>query len=161
MTASPGYAIDTIWKELELFLMAIKSADVKYQFGEFELDVGAYELRRNGQPIRLARQPMDLLLMLLDRPRELLTREHIAQRLWGPHIHTDMDAGIHTAILKIRQVLGDSRESPRFVDTVPGKGYRFVAPVQVADGSSASGESAVMRPRHLRARRGTTIYRRS
>ncbi len=115
---------------------------MRYRFGEFELDVRAYELRHNGHPVRLARQPMDLLLMLLDRPRELVTREHIAQRLWGPQIHTDVDAGIHTAILKIRQVLGDSREAARFVDTVPGKGYRFVAPVQVVDGSSAPGESA-------------------
>ena len=108
-----------------------------YRFGDFELDVRAYELRRNGEPVRLARQPMDVLLMLLDRPRELVTREHIAQRLWGPGVHTDVDAGIHTAVLKIRQVLGDSREAPRFVDTVSGKGYRFIAPVQVVNGSSA------------------------
>lgn len=115
---------------------------MRYQFGEFELDVRVYELRRSGQPVRLARQPMDLLLMLLDRPCELVTREHIAQHLWPPDIHTAVDAGIHTAILKIRQVLGDSREAPRFVETVPAKGYRFVAPVQVADGSTASRRSA-------------------
>ena len=129
-------------KVLNLSRSRYTPLNVRYRFGEFVLDVRAYELRRNGQPIRLARQPMDLLLMLLDRPRELVTREHIAQRLWGPHIHTDVDAGIHTAMLKIRQVLGDSREAPRFVDTVPGKGYRFVAPVQVVDGPSAPGESA-------------------
>jgi predicted ATPase/DNA-binding winged helix-turn-helix (wHTH) protein len=122
-------------------LIAIESADVRYHFGEFELDVRAYELRRNGHRVRLARQPMDVLLMLLDRPRELVTREQIAQRLWGPDIHTDVDAGIHTAILKIRQALGDSPETARFVDTVPGKGYRFVAAVQLVDGSSAPGES--------------------
>jgi TolB-like protein/DNA-binding SARP family transcriptional activator len=117
---------------LELVLTRIRSAGVKYRFLEFELDVDAYELRRNGQRLRLARQPMDLLLLLLSHPRELVTREDIAKRLWEPGVHTDVDAGIHTGILRIRQVLGDSREAPRYVETVPGKGYRFVAPVQVA-----------------------------
>ena len=114
---------------------------MKYVFGEFELDVHGYALRRNGREVRLSPQPMDVLLMLLNRPRELVTRESIAQRLWGPDIHTDADAGIHTAILKIRQVLGDSREAPRFVETVPARGYRFIAPVRVVDGSSAPDES--------------------
>ena len=91
----------------------------------------AYELRRRGTAFRLARQPMELLLLLLERRQELVSREDIAKRLWGPDVFTDFDAGIRTAILKIRQVLGDSRESPRFVETVPGKGYRFVAPVEV------------------------------
>jgi adenylate cyclase len=106
---------------------------VKYRFLEFELDVHAYELRRNGEKLRLARQPMDLLLLLLNRPRELVTREYIAKGLWAPEVHTDVDAGIHTAILRIRQVLGDSHEAPRFVETVPGKGYRFIAPLQLVD----------------------------
>ena len=75
---------------------------------------------------------MDLLLLLLSHPRELVTREYIAKRLWEPGVHTDVDAGIHTGILRIRQVLGDSREAPRFVETVPGKGYRFIAPVRVS-----------------------------
>lgn len=114
---------------------------MKYRFLEFELDVRAYELRRNGQRLRLARQPMDLLLLLLSRPRELVTREYIAESLWEPSVHTDVDAGIHTGILRIRQVLGDSREAPRFVETVPGKGYRFIAPVQVVDPAPAPCES--------------------
>ena len=109
--------------------MAVESAAVTYQFGEFEVDVLAYELRHRGARVRLSRQPMDLLLLLLERPHELVSREEIARRLWAPGVHTDLDAGIHTGNLKIRQVLGDSRESPRFVETVPGKGYRFVAPV--------------------------------
>ncbi len=116
-------------KSLEFVLTTIKSAGVKYRFLEFELDVDAYELRRNGRRLRLARQPMDLLLLLVRHPRELVTREEIAKRLWQPGVHTDVDAGIHTGILRIRQVLGDPREVPRFVETVPGKGYRFIAPV--------------------------------
>ena len=102
-----------------------------YRFGEFEVDVAAYELRREGQRLPLARQPMDFLLLLLERRQELVSREDIAKRLWRPDVFTDLDAGIRTAILKIRQVLGDSRESPRFVETVSGKGYRFVAPLEL------------------------------
>jgi len=79
----------------------------------------------------------------LERPRELVSREDIAKRLWTPGIHIDLDAGIHTAILKIRQVLGDPRESPQFVETVPGKGYRFVAPVEVITQSPARERAAL------------------
>jgi non-specific serine/threonine protein kinase len=93
---------------------------VTYRFGEFEVDRLAYEVRRSGHRVRLARQPMDLLLLLLEHRQELVSREEMAKRLWGPDVFTDLDAGIHTAILKIRQVLGDRRESPRFIETVPG-----------------------------------------
>ena len=104
---------------------------VTYRFEEFEVDVVAYEVRRRGHRIRLARQPMEVLLLLLEHRQELVSREDLAKRLWGPDVFTDSDAGIHTAILKIRQMLGESRGSPRFIETVPGKGYRFVATVEV------------------------------
>src|SRR2546426_8265414 len=104
---------------------------VGYRFGEFKVDVAAYELWRGPRRLRLARQPMDLLLLLLERRQELVSREDIAKRLWSPDVFTDLDAGIRTAILKIRRVLGDPRESPQFIETVPGKGYRLVAPVEV------------------------------
>jgi predicted ATPase/DNA-binding winged helix-turn-helix (wHTH) protein len=117
---------------------------VQYRFGEFEVDVLAYELRRGGHRARLARQPMDLLLLLLERPQEMVSREDIAKRLWTPGVHIDLDAGIHTAILKVRQVLGDTRESPQFVETVPGKGYRFVAPVEVITHSPPRERSELM-----------------
>ena len=100
-----------------------------FRFGDFELDAAAYELRRKGRRLRLARQPMELLLLLVEHPRALVSREEIAKRLWEPGVFIDVDAGIHTAILRIRQVLRDSSEAPRFVETVPGKGYRFVAAV--------------------------------
>lgn len=119
-------------------MTTIESAGVKYRFLEFELDVDAYELRRNGQRLRLARQPMDLLRLLLSHPRELVLRDDIANRLWEPGVHTDVDAGIHTGILRIRQVLGDPPRAPRFVETVPGKGYRFIAPVQLVDDRDGS-----------------------
>ena len=111
--------------------MRATSAAVTYRFGEFEVDVAAYELRREGHRLATRAATDGSLLLLLERRQELVSREDIAKRLWGPDVFTDLDAGIHTAILKIRQVLGDSRESPRFVETVPGKGYRFVAPVEV------------------------------
>ena len=111
--------------------MSTTSARVTYHFGEFEVDVAAYELRRSGCRVPLARQPMDLLLLLLERRQELVSREDMANLLWGPDVFTDLDAGIRTAILKIRQALGDSRESPSCVVTVPGKGYRFIARVEV------------------------------
>ena len=111
--------------------MSTNGTPATYRFGEFEVDLAAYELRRRGNRIRLTRQPMDLLLLLLERHRSLVSREDIVARLWGPDVHVDADAGIHTAILKIRQVLGDSRESPQFVETVSGRGYRFIAPVEV------------------------------
>ena len=121
--------------------MSTTSAAVTYRFGEFEVDVAAYELRREGQRLPLARQPMDLLLLLLERRQELVSREDIAKRLWSPDVFTDLDAGIRTAILKIRQVLGDSRESPRFVETVPGKGYRFVAPRRARASVASAGRA--------------------
>ena len=75
---------------------------------------------------------MEILLLLLERRQELVSRDEMAKRLWSPEVFTDPDAGIHTAILKIRQALGDSRDAPRYVETVPGKGYRFVGAVEVA-----------------------------
>src|SRR5579862_4416784 len=104
---------------------------VTYRFGEFEVDVGAWELRRGGHRLPLARQPMDLLLLLLERRQELVANEDITRRLWAPNVVTDFEAGIRTAILKIRQVLDDSRESPGYVQTVAGKGYRFVSTAEV------------------------------
>ena len=102
-----------------------------YRFGAFELDTAAYELRRDGRAIRLARQPMEVLILLVQRRRTLVTREEMAGLLWGEGVFVDRDAGVHTAILKIRQALGDVLASPAFVETVAGKGYRFIASVEV------------------------------
>jgi predicted ATPase/DNA-binding winged helix-turn-helix (wHTH) protein len=109
---------------------------MKYRFGEIEVDVAAYCLRRGTHSLHLARQPMELLLLLLERRQELVSHDEIAGRLWGAKVFTDIDAGIRTAILKIRRALGDSSESPRFLETVAGKGYRFIAPVEVLEESS-------------------------
>jgi len=100
-----------------------------FRFGEFELDISAYELRRGGQSVHLERHPMDLLILLVERRRQLVSRGDIVKRLWGSNVFVDVEMGVNTAIRKLRQALRDSRESPAFVETISGKGYRFIAPV--------------------------------
>jgi TolB-like protein/DNA-binding winged helix-turn-helix (wHTH) protein/Flp pilus assembly protein TadD len=100
------------------------------RFGEFTLDIAAYQLRRDGRPVKLGRQPMDLLVLLVERRGTLVTRADIVARLWGPDVFVDVETGVNTAISKVRLALRDSPEAPRFLETVPGKGYRFIAPVE-------------------------------
>ena len=97
--------------------------------GDFELDLRLYELRRSGRVVKLERIPMELLLLLVVRRGELVTREQIVERIWGKDVFLDTDNSINGAIRKIRQVLKDDPEQPRFVQTVTGKGYRFLASV--------------------------------
>jgi len=102
-------------------------------FGEnFELDVPAYELRSRGIPLKLKPIPMELLIFLVERAGELVTRDQIVERIWGRDVYLDTDNSINGAISKIRQILRDDSENPRFVLTVPGKGYRFIASLTVA-----------------------------
>jgi serine/threonine protein kinase/Tol biopolymer transport system component len=102
----------------------------RLQFGDdFELDLRAYELRSAGIPIKLNPIPMELLIFLLERRGELITRQQIVDRIWGKAVFLDTDNSINGAVSKIRQVLRDNAEQPRFVQTVTGKGYRFIATV--------------------------------
>jgi TolB-like protein/DNA-binding winged helix-turn-helix (wHTH) protein/Tfp pilus assembly protein PilF len=103
------------------------------RFGVFELDLRAAELRKNGLRIRLQQQPFQVLAMLLEHPGELVGREEIQKRLWPADTFVDFDHGLNKAINKIREALGDSAESPRFVETVARRGYRFLAEVRVSD----------------------------
>ena len=100
------------------------------RFLDFELDVSGYQLRHEGRPVRLERQPMDLLILLVQRRSQLVSREEIVERLWGKDVFVDVETGVHTAIRKIRQALRDSPDAPTCVETVTGKGYRFIAPVE-------------------------------
>jgi len=93
----------------------------------YELDLRAYELRRSGRPLKLERIPMEVLTLLIERRGELVTREQIIEGIWGKDVFLDTESGINAAIRKIRQVLKDDPERPRFVQTVTGRGYRFVA----------------------------------
>ena len=106
-----------------------------FRFRDFALDVAGYQLRRNGRPVRLEGQPMDLLILLVERRLQLVSRSEIVDRLWGKDVFVDVETGVHTAIRKIRQALNDSPEAPVFVETVAGKGYRFIAPVEVVPAS--------------------------
>jgi len=103
-------------------------------FGEFELDVAAYALRRRGQRVKLEKIPMELLVLLVGRAGILITRTEVQAALWRADLFVDQDAAINTAIRKIRRALGDDAEHPRFVETVVGKGYRFMAPLGTHDG---------------------------
>jgi len=96
------------------------------RFGEFELDPGAFELRRGGSLVRLERIPLELLILLTEKRGQLVTREQILERIWGKGVFVDADNSINTAVRKIRVALQDNSESPRFVFTVPAKGYRIV-----------------------------------
>jgi DNA-binding winged helix-turn-helix (wHTH) protein len=100
---------------------------------EFELDPDAYELRRAGQPLKLGRIPMELLLLLVEQRGRLVSRDQIAERIWGKNVFLDTDNSINAAIRKLRRTLGDDPDRPRFVQTVIGRGYRFVAAIDPAD----------------------------
>jgi serine/threonine protein kinase/Tfp pilus assembly protein PilF len=100
---------------------------------DFELDPRAYELRRAGRPVKLERIPMELLLLLVKQRGQLVSREQIIEKIWGKDVFLDADTSINSAIRKIRQVLKDDPEQPRFIQTVTGRGYRFIAPVREID----------------------------
>lgn len=106
------------------------AAPPRYRFGVFEADASTGELRKQGTRIKLNAQPFLVLLMLLDRPGEVLTREEIAQAIWSDGTFVDYEHGLNSAVNRIREALGDSASSPRFVETLARRGYRFIAPVQ-------------------------------
>ena len=102
-------------------------------FGVFEVDLRAGELRKRGLRVRLQQQPFQVLAMLLEHAGQVVGREELQKKLWPADTFVDFDHGLNKAINKIREALGDSAESPRFVETVARRGYRFLADVRVAD----------------------------
>jgi cholera toxin transcriptional activator len=121
----------------------------RYRFGIFEADSASGELRRQGLRVRLNAQPFQLLLLLLERPGNLLTREEIASRLWPDGTFVDYEHGVNSAINRIREALGDTAANPRFVETLARRGYRFIAPVEriapaerIDSGNWSNGETA-------------------
>src|SRR5262245_47928783 len=106
---------------------------LKYKFDEFEADLKAAELRKNGTRLKLQLQPFQVLVALLERPGDVVTREELRLRLWPQDTFVDFDHSLNTAIAKLRDVLGDSAANPRYVETIAKRGYRFlgnVSPVQ-------------------------------
>jgi TolB-like protein/DNA-binding winged helix-turn-helix (wHTH) protein len=148
---------------------------VVYQFGDFTLDAGRFELCRLGTPLSLERKPLELLILLAERNGQLVTRAEIAERLWDREVFVDTEHGINTAIRKVRYALRDDPDQPRFLQTVQGKGYRFIAsltappPAQAAphstplsvkretDPSPQSAQSALADPPSVRTRRALGI----
>src|SRR5499433_3587982 len=106
------------------------------RFATFEVDLQAQELRKAGLRLKLSGQPFQVLAILLERPGSVVTREELQKRLW-PDTFVDVDHNLNTAINKIREVLGDSSENPRFVETLPRRGYRFIGPI-TANGTAAA-----------------------
>jgi cholera toxin transcriptional activator len=108
-----------------------------FRFGVFEANEAAGELRKHGVRIKLHSQSFLLLTMLLEKPSDVVTREEMRHRLWGNDTFVDFDHGLNTAVNKIREALGDSASTPRYVETISGRGYRFIAPV-IRGGPAAS-----------------------
>src|ERR1700758_1600925 len=105
--------------------------DKKVRFGDFELDFGRFQLLRAGKPVRLEGLPLQLLMYLIEHHRELVTREQIADALWGKDVFVDVEQGINTAIRKIRMARDDDSAQPQFLQAVVGRGYRFVGVTNV------------------------------
>jgi DNA-binding winged helix-turn-helix (wHTH) protein/tetratricopeptide (TPR) repeat protein len=103
--------------------------DPVLRFGAFQLDVRTGELRKNGSTINLPEQPFQVLKTLLERPGELVTREELRHRLWSAGTFVDFEHGLNAAVRRLRDALGDSADTPRFIETLPRRGYRFIAPV--------------------------------
>jgi DNA-binding winged helix-turn-helix (wHTH) protein len=103
------------------------------RFADFELDLGRYQVRRGDHVVKLEKTPMELLILLVEKPGELVTREEITRRLWGDNVFVDTRHGINTAVHKLRTALRDDSERPRILETVVGKGYRLVAGIETSE----------------------------
>jgi DNA-binding winged helix-turn-helix (wHTH) protein/TolB-like protein len=110
----------------------------RLRFGPFEADPASGELLRDGQRVPLQDLPFRLLVALLERPGEVVTRVELAERLWGKGTHVDAAAGLHTAVAKLREALGDTAEAPRLVETLPRRGYRFLGSALRAGGEAGA-----------------------
>src|SRR5436853_458049 len=114
--------------------MAVTSANElpAIRFGTYEVDLRAGELLRNGSRVRLQEQPFQVLLALVERPGEIVTRDELQKKLWPADTFVDFDHSLNAAIRRLRDALGDSAENPRFVETVARRGYRFLVPINGA-----------------------------
>ena len=123
-----------------------QQSDGRLRFGVFEVDLRAGELRKHGLRIRLQEQPFQVLVTLLEQPGEVVTREALQKKLWPADTFVDFDHGLNKAVNKIRDALGDSAESPRFVETVARRGYRFLVEVKAADPTPVRTQKLVAPP---------------
>jgi len=121
-------------------------AQQRFRFGEFELDTAAGELRRNGAPTKLQPQPFKLLALLVRRPGALVSREEIRQELWNDGTYVDFDQAVNFCVKQIRDALRDQSDRPLYIQTVPKRGYRFIAPVENGEAPRrSSGDGSTVR----------------
>lgn len=120
----------------------------KVRFDDFVLDFGRFQLSRGGQPVRLEGLPLQLLMFLIETKGRLVSREEISSALWGKDVFVDVEQGINTAIRKVRMALEDDSDQPQYLQTVVGRGYRFIAPTSTEEdllsADSASGQPSVV-----------------
>src|SRR5438309_5579685 len=109
--------------------MPMSPTSDRVRFGPFEADLRSGELRKEGVRIKLHQQPFQVLALLLEHPGEVVTREELQRRLWPSDTFVDFDVGLNSAVKKLREALHDSAEKPRYIETLPRRGYRFVAPL--------------------------------
>jgi DNA-binding winged helix-turn-helix (wHTH) protein len=128
--------------------MAGVVSEKKVRFDAFVLDFGRFELVRGGQPVKLEGLPLQLLMFLVEKQGQLVTRQQISSALWGDGVFVDVEQGINTAIRKVRMALDDDSERPQYLQTVVGRGYRFIAPIRTDEGAlstaSVTGEPSVV-----------------
>src|SRR5579863_6808326 len=120
--------------------------NLKQRDDDVQVDLGRYELRRFGRRIKIEKKPMELLIFLLGRRDQMVSREEIVRRLWRSDLFIDTEKNVNNIVRKLRTALGDNVDQPRFLETVVGKGYRFVGPVRVIDAKyplSDSGRSSI------------------
>lgn len=124
--------------------------DKKIRFDEFELDYARFQLHRAGNTVRLEGLPLQLLMFLVEKRGQLVTREDISAALWSKDVFVDVEQGINTAIRKVRRALADEATEPRYLQTVVGRGYRFVAPnAEEISNTQAASESFAVSPEEL------------
>src|SRR5262252_5749275 len=123
----------------------LASADVA-RFGTFRVDFRAGELLKNGRKIRLQDQPLQVLALLIEKPGEVVTREQLQQKLWPDDTFVDFDHGLNNAVNRLREALNDSPESPRLIETLPRRGYRFIGAVSALakQGNVSAAESLLI-----------------
>ncbi len=125
-------------------------AEKKIRFDDFQLDYGRFQLCCRGVPVRLEGLPLQLLMFMVENRGQLVTREQIAAALWSKDVFVDVEQGINTAIRKIRRALADDADEPQYLQTVVGRGYRFVAPNAAEDAAGAApAEAFVITPEDL------------
>src|ERR1700716_2371666 len=120
------------------------------RFGVFEADLSAGELRKHGLRLKLSEQPFQILVMLLEKPGNVVSRDELRNRLWPGDTFVDFDHGLNNAVMRLREVLSDSSDTPRFIETLPRRGYRFIAPVEevgaIDEGASSAAALATAAP---------------